>query len=189
MQHRQMRAAGAAETVEGPLRFVVQLHAATRLHYDFRLQIGDVLVSWAVPKGPSTRPADKRLATQVEDHTLLHGEFEGVLPEGSHGAGRVIVWDSGSYAPVPEPKGSPPVLEPVAARRLAEQQLASGQIKVELYGHKMHGRWALVFTKGRQGPRGWLLIKDRDAYSTETSGLPGDDRSVLTDRTLQDLGG
>jgi bifunctional non-homologous end joining protein LigD len=178
---------GVAEVESGPFRFVVQLHAARQLHYDFRLEIGGALVSWAVPKGPSLRPADKRLATRVDDHALLYGDFEGILPVGSYGAGRVIVWDNGSYAPVPEPKGSPPVLEREAAARLIEQQLAEGQVKVELYGHKMRGRWALVYTKGRMGPNGWLLIKDRDAHSREESGPPGDDRSVLSGRTLNEL--
>ena len=167
--------------------FVVQQHAASRLHFDFRLEIGGVLASWAVPKGPSALPRDKRLAAQVEDHPLDYGSFEGVIPAGNYGAGRVIVWDTGEYAPVPEPKGSPPVTAQRAARALIREQLERGQIKVELYGHKLRGRWALVKIGGRQGERAWLLIKDRDAFAADQSGTPGDDRSVLSGRTLDDV--
>ncbi len=167
--------------------FVVQQHAASRLHFDFRLEIGGVLASWAVPKGPSALPRDKRLAAQVEDHPLDYGSFEGVIPAENYGAGRVIVWDTGEYAPVPEPKGSPPVTAKRAARALIREQLERGQIKVELYGHKLRGRWALVKIGGRQGERAWLLIKDRDAFAADQSGTPGDDHSVLSGRTLDDV--
>lgn len=184
---KQNPADAAGETDAGPFRFVVQKHAATRLHYDFRLEIDGVLVSWAVPKGPSTKPADRRLASAVEDHALAYGDFEGLLPQGSYGAGRVIVWDNGTYAPVPEPKGSAPVIEPAAASALIRQQFKAGQVKVEMYGCKLRGRWALVHVGGRMGENAWLLIKDRDEYATADSASPGDDRSVLSGLTLDDL--
>jgi len=177
---------GRGRTSTGLPHFVVQLHRATQLHFDFRLEIDGVLASWAVPKGPSALPRDKRLAAQVEDHPLEYGSFEGVIPTGNYGAGRVIVWDTGEFAPVPEPKGSPAVTAPRAARALIRQQLERGEIKVELYGHKLRGRWALVKTS-RPDDKSWLLIKDRDSFASEESGPPGDDRSVLSGRTLEDV--
>jgi len=183
--------AGRRRASAGLPRYVVQQHAATQLHFDFRLEIDGVLVSWAVPKGPSALPRDKRLAAKVEDHPLDYGSFEGVIPSGNYGAGRVIVWDTGEYAPVPEPKGSPPVTAPRAARALIREQLDRGEIKIEMYGNKLRGRWALVRTGLDGGSKGegknWLLIKDRDEFATAESGTPGDDRSVLSGRTLDDV--
>jgi bifunctional non-homologous end joining protein LigD len=155
--------------------FVVQKHHATRLHYDFRLRINKVLVSWAVPKGPSLNPDDKRLAVMTEDHPLEYAKFEGVIPEGQYGAGTVIVWDTGRYDVVDGPS--------------AEQQLAQGEIKVVLHGRRLRGGFALVRI-GRRSPDGaqkqrWLMIKRRDEYADPSWSIERAefDRSVLTGRT------
>ncbi|WP_374672926.1 DNA ligase D [Ideonella sp.] len=137
----------------GPLSFVVQKHDATRLHYDFRLELDGVLVSWAVPKGPSLDPVDKRMAVQTEDHPLSYADFEGTIPEGHYGAGEVIVWDRGRWEPVDDP----------------HEGLAKGKLSFRLHGHKLHGAWELVRLGGRQaavGPKSsWLLIKRRDEHA------------------------
>jgi DNA ligase D-like protein (predicted 3'-phosphoesterase) len=130
-------------------RFVVHEHRATRLHYDFRLELGGVLKSWAVPKGPSMNPADKRLAVQVEDHPLEYVDFEGIIPVGRYGAGPVVVWDRGTWEPA-EP-GDP------------EAQLRAGRFAFVLRGRKLQGGFALArLAHGRQGTE-WLLIKRKDA--------------------------
>ena len=140
------RAGGSAAR----LSFVIQKHHATRLHYDFRLELDGTLKSWAVPKGPSLDPSVKRMAVQVEDHPLSYGGFEGTIPAGNYGAGRVILWDRGEWEPVGDP----------------HEGLAKGDLKFNLYGHKLQGRWVLVRIKGKgdekQPP--WLLIKERDSH-------------------------
>ena len=135
----------------GALRFVVQLHHARQLHYDFRLELGGVLLSWAVPKGPSLDPADKHLAVHVEDHPLDYAGFEGTIPAGEYGAGSVIVWDSGTWEPVGD----------------AEEGLARGDLKFTLHGQKLQGLWVLVRLKPRPGEKreNWLLIKERDEFA------------------------
>ena len=135
-------------------RFVVQKHDASRLHYDFRLEADGVLASWAVPREPSMNPADKRLAVRTEDHPLEYADFEGVIPEGHYGAGRVIVWDRGTYDPVED--------IPIA------QQLARGKIVMVLKGKKLRGGFALVRAKlgGASRRENWLLIKQQDEYAT-----------------------
>jgi bifunctional non-homologous end joining protein LigD len=159
--------------------FVVQKHDATRLHYDFRLEIGGVLVSWAVPKGPSMNPADKRLAIQTEDHPIEYADFEGVIPEGQYGAGVVMVWDKGSY----EPEGE----------RSPEEQLERGEVKVVLHGKKLHGGFVLVRTGALSAKVGkkkaWLLIKHRDEYADREWDIeaPSLARSVLTGRTMKEI--
>ncbi len=159
--------------------FVVQKHDASRLHYDFRLEINGVLVSWAVPKGPSMNPAEKRLAIRTEDHPLEYADFEGVIPEGQYGSGTVMVWDKGTYQPE---DGIP-----------QDEQLARGKINVVLHGKKLRGGFALVQTGKRavgpsQGKR-WLLIKHRDEHVDASWDIesPKFDRSVLTGRTLEEI--
>jgi bifunctional non-homologous end joining protein LigD len=161
------------------LSFVVQKHAASRLHYDFRLQIDGVLVSWAVPKGPSMNPADKRLAVRTEDHPLEYADFEGVIPEGQYGAGTVMVWDKGTYEP--QDTMSP------------QEQLGRGKIDVVLQGKKLRGGFTLLQT-GKRSPapstdKRWLLVKHRDEYAASSWDIesPGLDWSVLTGRTLQQI--
>jgi bifunctional non-homologous end joining protein LigD len=150
--------------------FVVQKHAATRMHYDLRLEMDGVLQSWAVPRGPSLDPADKRLAVMVEEHPLDYADFEGVIPDGNYGAGPVIVWDKGRWAPIYEEKHP--------------GGLADGKLLFDLYGYKLHGRYALIKTKrGTEGE--WLLVKKPDAHASK---IPPDDRSIFTARTVEDVG-
>src|SRR5262244_1116043 len=132
-------------------RFVVQMHDARRLHYDFRLELDGTLKSWAVPKGPSLDPRDKRLAVHVEDHPLEYASFEGEIPEHQYGAGRVVLWDEGTW----EAKGD------------AHAGYAAGRLNFELHGHKLRGGWALVRMgkPAEEGKENWLLIKERDEES------------------------
>jgi bifunctional non-homologous end joining protein LigD len=150
-------------------RFVVQLHEARARHYDFRLEHGGVLVSWAVPKGPSLDPADKRLAVHVEDHPLDYIHFEGAIPQGNYGAGSVIVWDRGRFEAVKD----------------FDEGLESGKLLFDLYGYKLRGRFTLVKTK--RSAKDWLLIKERDAFvrTGDDARLPED--SVLSGRTVEQI--
>jgi bifunctional non-homologous end joining protein LigD len=141
----------------GGFRFVVQEHHASRLHYDFRLELGGVLKSWAVPKGPSMNPADKRLAVQTEDHPVSYIDFKGTIPKGNYGAGKVMIWDSGSFQPV-DGKHAP------ITERAALQALKKGELKVALDGKKLSGEFVLVRLKDEKN---WLLIKHRDEYVEE----------------------
>jgi bifunctional non-homologous end joining protein LigD len=161
-KYRQMRDFGATPEPAGgkPKRgklpiFVIQKHQASRLHYDFRLEMEGVLKSWAVPRGPSYDPSQKRLAMMTEDHPYDYASFEGAIPAGNYGAGNVIIWDQGTWEFI-EP-GDDPV-----------KALDSGKLAFKLYGKKMFGEWALVRIKGRS-PKGneWLLIKHRDAYAND----------------------
>ncbi len=159
--------------------FVVQKHAARRLHYDFRLEMEGVLRSWAVPKGPSMNPADKHLAVAVEDHPLEYGDFEGVIPPGNYGAGSVIVWDRGVYDVI-DPPGD------------AADAVRKGKIDINLHGFKLTGAFTLVRTGGRAnaGPKdkqNWLLIKKRDQYATTENVFEAHPRSVLSGLTLEEL--
>ncbi|HUF74983.1 MAG TPA: DNA ligase D [Longimicrobiales bacterium] len=156
--------------VAGGSIFVVQKHAARNLHWDLRLELDGVLLSWAVPKGPSPNQADKRLAMQTEDHPLEYAEFEGVIPEGEYGAGAMIVWDKGVWVPLED----------------AHRGLETGKLLFELRGHKLHGSWTLV--KTRQAERSWLLIKERDAYMDEgrsTEDYPDD--SIFSGLTVEEF--
>ncbi|MEN8182366.1 MAG: DNA ligase D [Myxococcota bacterium] len=159
-----------------PRLFVVQQHAARRLHHDFRLEWRNVLLSWAVPRGPSLDPAVKRLAVHVEDHPVDYADFEGVIPEGNYGAGAVIVWDLGRWTPLED----------------VEEGLRRGKLLFDLDGYKLHGTWTLVRTGGRAKPdsKEWLLIKKPDSHARpdeEAAALPAE--SVLSGLTLEELGG
>ena len=159
------------------LRFVVQKHDASHLHYDFRLEMKGVLKSWAVPKGPSLNPQDKRLAMMVEDHPYDYRDFEGVIPEGNYGGGTVIVWDEGFYEPL-DAKG----LSRKEQEKLLMKQLHSGSLKIVLHGQKLKGEFALVLMKGR-GERSWILIKHRDKYASEKD-ITDKDRSVKSGKSM-----
>ncbi len=137
-------------------RFVVQRHDASRLHYDFRLEMGGALKSWAVPKGPSMNPADKRLAVMVEDHPVSYIGFEGIIPKGNYGAGTVAIWDAGHFLPVNKE------LEKVSDRQ-ALRDLRKGELKIFLAGEKLKGGFALV--RMQQDENNWLLIKHNDEYA------------------------
>ena len=171
-------------------RFVVQKHDATRLHYDFRLEMEGVLKSWAVPKGPSLDPADKRLAMQVEDHPVSYFDFEGIIPEDNYGAGTVMVWDVGTWQPL-----SPVPVEGKYVRGTeaeAVAMLAKGDLKFRLKGKKLNGDFALVKMKGRRpGSKGneWLMIKKHDQYVVEGYDIDAYDESVLSKRSLAEIAG
>jgi bifunctional non-homologous end joining protein LigD len=170
-------------------RFVVQRHAATRLHYDFRLEMEGVLKSWAVPKGPSLDPADKRLAMQVEDHPVSYFDFEGTIPKGNYGGGTVMVWDAGTW----EPLSPVPVNGQYfpGTQKEAAAMLAKGDLKFRLKGKRLNGDFALVHIKGRAGSKGneWLLIKKKDDDVVAGFDIDAYDTSILTDRTMAQIAG
>jgi bifunctional non-homologous end joining protein LigD len=166
------------ELSRGEGRFMIHMHDASRLHWDLRLELDGVFKSWAVPKGPSLDPAEKRLAVFVEDHPYEYGEFEGVIPEGNYGAGTTMIWDEGTYS------------SPGAASREEVEQafhagLEKGTLKIILKGTKLEGQFALVRLKDGDG-KNWLLIKDRDAYSSPRDILELD-RSARTGRTMAEI--
>ncbi len=164
---------GAAQT------FVIQKHDASRLHYDFRLRVGGRLASWAVPKGPSTDPRDKRLAVQTEDHPVDYADFEGVIPEGEYGAGTVLVWDRGEYRNLRAEKDDDGCD--------MEASLADGLIEVWLEGDKLRGGYALKRIEGGDKPQ-WLLIKMRDeAADARRNPVSTEPKSVKTGRSLAEV--
>jgi len=167
--------AGAKSRSE--LLYAIQKHRASQLHYDFRLEWRGVLLSWAVPKGPSLDPSVKRLATHVEDHPVEYGGFEGVIPEGEYGGGTVMLWDRGTWTPEVED---------------VDAALEKGDLKFTLEGKKLRGSWVLVRTKlgygGSTKPQ-WLLIKHRDRYASTEDILAEKPRSVLTNRLLAKIAG
>lgn len=182
-KYRQMRDFGETPEPSGgkPKRgklpiFVIQKHQASHLHYDFRLEMEGVLKSWAVPRGPSYNPADKRLAMMTEDHPYDYASFEGVIPAGNYGAGNVIIWDNGGWEFI-EP-GDDPV-----------KALKTGKLTFRMYGKKMFGEWALVKIKGRS-PKGneWLLLKHRDGYASDkvdvTEVAP---RSIISNKLVEEV--
>ena len=145
---------------ESRLVFVIQRHKASHLHYDFRLEMEGVLKSWAVPKGPSLNPVDKRLAMMVEDHTYDYKDFAGDIPEGNYGAGIVEIWDSGYYTSLEEKANTS------QDEKVLRAGLASGNLKIKMYGKKLKGEFALVRLKGSDS-NSWLLIKHRDEYAVD----------------------
>lgn len=158
--------------------FVIQKHDATSLHYDFRLEADGVLKSWAVPKGPSTDPADKRLAIRTEDHPLDYADFEGLIPSGEYGAGPVQVWDRGTYEPLGQgDNGSPAVSEAIE----------NGHLEVRLHGHKLSGAYALHRTGEGEDAR-WLLIKmDDDQADARRNPVSTEPESVISGRTIEQI--
>jgi bifunctional non-homologous end joining protein LigD len=173
------KSAGKKKAASSQLHFVVQKHDATRLHYDFRLEMEGVLKSWAIPKGPSMNPADKRLAMMVEDHPYDYKDFEGIIPEGNYGAGTVIVWDEGTYEPI-EPQG-----DPQKAEKHLLEQLRKGSLKITLHGQKLKGEFALVQIKSSED-NAWLLIKHNDKYATQTD-VTKKDKSVQSGMKLEQV--
>ena len=161
----------------GALAYLIQKHAARRLHYDFRLELDGVLLSWAVTRGPSLDPADRRLAVHVEDHPLEYGGFEGTIPLGEYGGGTVMLWDRGSWEPVGDPRAG----------------LAAGKLKIKLFGARLKGGWTLVRMRGRAQDKGrdnWLLIKERDAYAKPGRGdalLQSANKSVVSCKTMEQI--
>jgi len=164
-----------ARRARGQLSFVIQKHAATRLHYDFRLEMEGVLRSWAVPKGPSLDPADRRLAVHVEDHPLAYGGFEGTIPQGQYGGGAVLLWDRGTWTPDGDPV----------------EMYRQGRLRFELHGNKLEGSWVLVRMRSREaGHENWLLIKDADEHAKR--GRAGDitaarPESVASGRDIDEI--
>jgi bifunctional non-homologous end joining protein LigD len=154
--------------------YVIQKHRATQLHYDFRLEFEGVLLSWAVPKGPSLDPSTKRLAMQVEDHPVDYGGFEGVIPEGEYGGGTVMVWDTGTWTPESAD---------IAAA------LKKGDLKFQLHGKKLRGSWVLVRTHGYGSSSGksWLLIKHRDEFASTEDIVTTEPKSAVSKRLLVDI--
>ena len=156
-------------------RFVIQKHAATRLHYDLRLELDGVFKSWAVTKGPSRDPRDKRLAVEVEDHPLEYGDFEGTIPKGEYGGGTVMLWDRGFW--VPADSGDP------------HASLRKGELKFTLAGEKLQGNWVIVRMRRRPGDKrdNWLLIKERDGYESETKPIEDESYSVASGRSMEEI--
>jgi bifunctional non-homologous end joining protein LigD len=171
-------------------RFVVQKHRATRLHYDFRLEMDGVLKSWAVPKGPSMDPADKRLAMQVEDHPVSYFDFEGTIPEGNYGAGTVMVWDLGTWEPL-SPQAVKGKYVPGTDAEAAAM-LQKGDLKFRLHGQRLKGDFALIHMRARRpGSKGteWLLIKKHDEYAVEGYDIEQYDSSVVSKRSMAEIAG
>src|SRR5438270_3587854 len=172
-------------------RFVVQKHRASHLHYDFRLEMEGVLKSWAVPKGPSLDPADKRLAMQVEDHPVSYFHFEGIIPPNNYGAGTVMVWDTGTWEPLKEDYSE------VGSNRAEREKLAlamlqHGDLKFRLHGQKLKGDFVLIKMRSRRpGTKGteWLLMKKKDESAVPGYDIDKFDYSVLTQRSLNEIAG
>ena len=156
------------KTKKMALEFVIQKHRASRLHYDFRLEHDGVMLSWAVPKGPSLDPSIKRLAMETEDHPIEYNQFEGVIPEGEYGAGTVMIWDRGTWEPEVED---------------VDRAFEKGDLKFTLQGQKLTGSWVLVRTR----PRQWLLIKHRDPSASSLDITAEEPRSVVSRRTLASI--
>lgn len=169
---------GKVEKGKGALKFVVQKHAASHLHYDFRLELDGVLKSWAVPKGPSVNPSDKRLAMMVEDHPMSYRTFEGIIPQGNYGGGTVMLWDEGTYESIE-------TSDRKEGEKILKKGLHSGSLKFILKGKKLKGEFALVKIKNR-GENSWLLIKKNDKYASEAD-ITKKNKSIVTNRTLEEI--
>ena len=173
--------AGKEKASKGALHFVIQKHDASSLHYDFRLEMKGVLKSWAVPKGPSVNPADKRLAMMVEDHPYDYREFEGIIPEGNYGGGTVMVWDEGTYE-LYEANG----MSVKDQEKALLKALHAGNLKIELHGKKIKGMYHLFQIKKDDEGKTWLLVKDKDKYAAEKN-IVEKNKSVKTGKTLAQI--
>ena len=173
-------APGPEHARTGPLTFVVQKHAARRLHYDFRLEVDGVLKSWPIPNGPSYTHGERRLAVMTEDHPLEYATFEGVIPKGEYGGGEVIVWDRGIYAPEDHGK---PCYDRARAELLVRKGIQQGKLGIFLQGQKLRGGWTLVHTEDKN----WLFLKKDDAFADANRDVTTEDRSVLSGLTIEDL--
>lgn len=173
----------------GNFLFVIHKHKATSLHYDFRLQIGDVMPSWSIPKGPSLDNTDKRLAMPTTDHSLEYRDFEGVIPEGQYGAGPVMIWDEGTFNP--EVEISKGVRQLVTDKKEGEEvlkdELKNGQLKFTLYGKKLQGSFALVKTRGFGGKESWLLIKHQDEFVRPGYDAKNYDFSARSNKSIEEI--
>ena len=164
--------ARAHEPAPAKSSFVIQKHAASRLHYDFRLELDGVLLSWSVPKGPSLSPKERRLAVRTEDHPLDYANFEGIIPKGQYGGGTVVVWDRGTWTPDGD----------------AQEMMRKGRLTFTLLGEKLAGRWHLVKTKPQGKQEGWLLFKGRDDAANDETDIVGErPASVITGRTIEEI--
>ena len=183
-KYNQKRNFNATSEPEGTIKpsneliFVVQKHAASHLHYDFRLEMDGVLKSWAIPKGPSMNPEDKRLAIMVEDHSYSYKDFEGTIPEGNYGAGTVIVWDNGTYILADEQNND-------KIENVLKSDLQKGHLSFILKGKKLKGEFALVKLKTKK-ENTWLLIKKKDQFAIESDILE-ENKSVISNLTLEDF--
>jgi bifunctional non-homologous end joining protein LigD len=174
---------------EGPLSFVIQKHQASRLHYDFRLEMDGVLKSWAVPRGLSLNPQDRRLAVHVEDHPIEYATFEGIIPKKNYGAGTVMVWDQGVYMPYIDEDTAG--IDPQSRRKLSEKillkQLEEGHITIVMLGKKLKGEFALVKAKNSEEENAWFLIKKGDEYASVTKDILEEDSSVVSGRSMAEI--
>ena len=167
---------GKAQARDAGLAYLIQKHDATRLHYDFRLELDGVLLSWAVTKGPSLNPADKRLAVRTEDHPLAYGSFEGTIPKGEYGGGPVMLWDRGTWAPKADPRAG----------------LKKGHLSFELLGQRLKGGWNMIRMHGDGKRENWLLIKEADDEADTTSNsdfLDERSSSITTGRSMEEIAG
>lgn len=169
--------------------FVVHKHKATALHFDFRLEIGGVMPSWSIPKGPSLDNTVKRLAMPTTDHDLAYRNFEGVIPEGQYGAGPVMIWDEGTFNPELEiSKGvRKEITNRAEGEKVLKEALKKGELKFMLYGKKLHGSFALVKTRGFGGKESWLLIKDADAFVKKDYDAKTDAVSAKSGKTIEEI--
>ena len=158
---------------------MIQKHHASTLHYDFRLQIGNILKSWVIPKGPSIDPKNKRLAVLTEDHRVDFADFEGEIPAGEYGAGKVIVWDRGSYEHITAQNDKPISIE---------EAFEKGEISIFLHGEKLKGKFTLVLMKKQDAPKNWLLIKQDDSYAEDqfdpVTELPN---SIISNKSVEEI--
>jgi bifunctional non-homologous end joining protein LigD len=182
--HEPSGDASASPSLEGRLRFVIQKHAASRLHFDLRLELDGVMKSWALPKGPSLDPSVKRLAMQVEDHPIDYNTFEGTIPKGEYGGGTVMLWDRGTYS-------SDVATSPDEEEDAIREGLKRGDLKITFHGERLHGSYALIRMKfardGSSSRPQWLLIKHRDEFASDGDVVAENMTSVDTGRTMEEI--